>query len=102
MSRFAILLAGLSTALPSSPLDLRDRALIGVLVYSFARIGAAVAMNVDDLYIQGRRTWLHLHEKAASVTTCPPTTNSRTTSTPTSRPPVGQPVELVTVSRVSP
>ena len=42
---------------------LRDRALIGVLLFSFARIGAALSMNVEDVYGQGRRLWLRLHEK---------------------------------------
>jgi site-specific recombinase XerD len=42
---------------------LRDRALISLMVYSFARIGAAVAMKVDDVYVQNRRLWLRLHEK---------------------------------------
>jgi site-specific recombinase XerD len=34
---------------------LRDRALIGVLLYAFARVGAAVRMNVEDYYPQGKR-----------------------------------------------
>ena len=42
---------------------LRDRALIGVMAYSFARIGAVVAMDVGDYYQQGKRWWLRLHEK---------------------------------------
>lgn len=42
---------------------LRDRALIGVMVYSFARISASLATNVDDLYINGRRWWIRLKEK---------------------------------------
>ncbi|MEM9353652.1 MAG: tyrosine-type recombinase/integrase [Planctomycetota bacterium] len=42
---------------------LRDRALVGVMVYSFARVSAAVGMNVEDYYPQGRRMWLRLHEK---------------------------------------
>ncbi len=42
---------------------LRDRALIGLMVYTFARVGAAVGMKVGDLYVQGRRTWVRLHEK---------------------------------------
>ncbi len=33
----------------------RDRALIGVLVFSFARITAAVSMRVADYYTQGKR-----------------------------------------------
>ena len=42
---------------------LRDRALIGLMVYSFARIGAALSMKVEDLYVQQRRLWVRLHEK---------------------------------------
>ena len=42
---------------------LRDRALIGVLVYSFARIGAALALKVDDYFPEGKRWKLRLHEK---------------------------------------
>ncbi|WP_199556338.1 tyrosine-type recombinase/integrase [Sandaracinobacteroides hominis] len=42
---------------------LRDRALIGLMVYSFARIGAAVTMIVDDAFVQNRRLWVRLHEK---------------------------------------
>jgi integrase/recombinase XerD len=42
---------------------LRDRALIGVMVYSFARISAVVAMEVDDYFPNGKRWWVRLHEK---------------------------------------
>ncbi len=42
---------------------LRDRALIGVMLYSFARIGAVVAMNVEDFYSTGVQWRLRLHEK---------------------------------------
>ena len=42
---------------------LRDRALIGVMVYSFARISAVVAMEVEDYFPNGKRWWLRLHEK---------------------------------------
>ncbi|MBX3415935.1 MAG: tyrosine-type recombinase/integrase [Pirellulales bacterium] len=42
---------------------LRDRALIGVMVYSFARVGAVVAMDVADYFQQGKRYWFRLHEK---------------------------------------
>jgi integrase len=44
-------------------LGLWDRALIGVMVYSFARIGAVTRMNVEDYYQNGKRWWLRLHEK---------------------------------------
>ena len=46
-------------------IGLRDRALIGLMVYSFARIGAAIGMRVDDVYAQNRRLWVRLHEKGA-------------------------------------
>ena len=42
---------------------LRDRALIGLMVYTFARVGAAVSMKVEDYFVQGRRGWVRLHEK---------------------------------------
>ncbi len=42
---------------------LRDRALLGVMVYSFARVSAVVAMDAGDYYQQGKRWWLRLHEK---------------------------------------
>lgn len=42
---------------------LRDRALIGVMVYSFARVNAVISMQVKDYFTQGRRGWLRLHEK---------------------------------------
>jgi site-specific recombinase XerD len=42
---------------------LRDRALIGLKVYTFAQVGAAVGMRVGDIYVQERRTWVRLHEK---------------------------------------
>ena len=42
---------------------LRDRALIGVMTYAFARISAAVAMKVEDYYPNGKRWWVRLHEK---------------------------------------
>ena len=47
----------------TTALGLRDRALIGLMVYTFARVGAAIKMRVEDVYIQGRRTWVRLHEK---------------------------------------
>jgi len=47
----------------SSDAGLRDRALIGLMVYSFARIGAALAMRVEDVFVQNRRLWVRLHEK---------------------------------------
>ncbi len=47
----------------TTPAGLRDRALIALMVYSFARIGAALAMKVEDVFTQHRRLWVRLHEK---------------------------------------
>ncbi len=44
-------------------IGLRDRALIGAMVYSFARVGAAVTMKVGDYFQHRKRWWLRLHEK---------------------------------------
>ncbi|BDC49804.1 integrase [Bryobacterales bacterium F-183] len=37
-------------------IGLRDRALIGVMVYSFSRVSAAVSMRIED-YFQGGKRW---------------------------------------------
>jgi integrase len=47
----------------STIVGLRDRALIALLVYTFARVSAALHMNVEDYYPQGKRWWVRLHEK---------------------------------------
>ena len=44
-------------------IGLRDRAIIAAMVFTFARVGAVVAMTVEDYYVQGKRSWLRLHEK---------------------------------------
>lgn len=55
----------------TTPIGLRDRALIGLMVYTFARIGAATAMKVEDVFVQNRRLWLRLHEKGGKVIALP-------------------------------
>lgn len=50
---------------------LRDRALIAVMVYSFARVGAALGMKVEDYYSEGRRGWFRLHEKGGKLHSVP-------------------------------
>jgi site-specific recombinase XerD len=47
----------------TTPAGLRDRALISLMVYSFARIGAALGMKIEDVFTQNRRLWVRLHEK---------------------------------------
>jgi site-specific recombinase XerD len=46
-----------------SIIGLRDRALIGLMCYTFARVSAAARMNVQDYYQNGKRWWIRLHEK---------------------------------------
>jgi integrase/recombinase XerD len=53
--------------LDSIPTDsvqgLRDRALIAVMLFSFARVSAVVGMRGADFYENGRRHWFRLLEK---------------------------------------
>jgi site-specific recombinase XerD len=53
--------------LASIPVDTiagkRDKALIGLMTYSFARVGAALSMEVRDVFVQNRRLWVRLREK---------------------------------------
>lgn len=42
---------------------LRDRAVLAVMVFSFARISAVVGMDVGDYFPEGKRWRLRLHEK---------------------------------------
>jgi integrase len=41
----------------------RGKTLIGLMVFSSARIGAALAMKVEDVFVQDRRLWVRLCEK---------------------------------------
>jgi integrase len=47
----------------AEPSGLRDRTLIGVMVYSFARVSAAAMLRVEDYFEHGERAWLRIHEK---------------------------------------
>lgn len=55
----------------TTSIGLRDRALIGLMVYTFARIGAATAMRVEDVFVQNRRLWVRLHEKGGKAVSLP-------------------------------
>ena len=52
-------------------MGLRDRALIGVMTYTFARVGAVVALNVEDYYAQKKRWWLRFREKNGKINEMP-------------------------------
>lgn len=62
LTRTVTLADGTTTEVPSL-VGLRDRALIGVMTYAFARIGAVVGMRVEDYFANGKRWWVRLHEK---------------------------------------
>ncbi|PWC26737.1 tyrosine-type recombinase/integrase [Teichococcus aestuarii] len=62
------LLAAIDT---TSLIGLRDRALIGMLLYTFARVSATTAMRVSDYYPVGKRWWVRLHEKGDKEHTIP-------------------------------
>jgi len=47
----------------NSIVGLRDRALIALMCYTFARVSAMVHMRVEDYYQNGKRWWIRLHEK---------------------------------------
>lgn len=46
-----------------SIVGLRDRAIIGLMCFTFARVSAMTHMNVEDYYENGKRWWVRLHEK---------------------------------------
>jgi integrase/recombinase XerD len=54
-----------------SIVGLRDRTLIGVMVYSFARVSAVVGMAHQDYFPQGKRWMIRLHEKGGKRHTVP-------------------------------
>jgi site-specific recombinase XerD len=54
-----------------TPAGLRDRALIALMTYSFARVGAALGMRVEDVYVQNRRLWVRLREKGGKAHAMP-------------------------------
>jgi integrase len=62
ITRTVTLLDGMIKEVPCV-VGLRDRALISVMTFAFARIGAVVATCVEDYFPQGKRWWVRLHEK---------------------------------------
>ena len=44
----------------------RDRALVSVRLYSFARVSAVIGMRRQDYFRQERQGWLRLHEKGGT------------------------------------
>lgn len=48
---------------PSTPIGLRDRALLGVMVYTFGRVTAVLGLDIEDYYQVGRTMRIRLQEK---------------------------------------
>jgi site-specific recombinase XerD len=51
--------------------QLRDRAIIGVMTYTFARVSAVVGLDVGDYFRAGHRWKIRLHEKGGQRRTVP-------------------------------
>jgi len=62
------LLAGMDVA---SVVGLRDRAILAVMTYSFARVSAVVRLAVEDYFPQKKRWWLRLREKNGKLNEMP-------------------------------
>jgi site-specific recombinase XerD len=55
----------------STVVGLRDRAVIAAMTYTFARVGAVVALAVEDYFPQKKRWWLRLREKNGKLNEMP-------------------------------
>ncbi len=55
----------------SHVVGLRDRALLAVMAFSFARVSAVIGLKVEDYYPQKKRWWLRLREKNGKVNEMP-------------------------------
>ena len=56
---------------PAKPTDLRDRALIALMAYTFARIGGALSSNVGDYHMDDGVMWLNMVEKGSKEHSVP-------------------------------
>jgi len=56
---------------PAKHTDLRDRALIGLMAYTFVRIGGALSANVGDFRYDNGTMWLDMIEKGAKEHSLP-------------------------------
>lgn len=52
---------------PESLMDVRDLALFSVLAYSWARVSAVAALNIEDYYERKGARWLRFHEKRGKI-----------------------------------
>lgn len=56
---------------PAKQTDLRDKALIGLMAYTFVRIGGALSANVGDIRYDDGIMWLDMIEKGAKEHSLP-------------------------------
>ena len=61
----------------SNEVGLRDRALLGTLAYTFARIGAVMNLKVEDYFQTGKRSMIGFRRKVARRRRSPCTTHWR-------------------------
>lgn len=57
--------------MPAKETDLRDRALIGLMAYTFCRIGGALSANLGDYRYDDGEMWLDMVEKGAKAHSVP-------------------------------
>jgi integrase/recombinase XerD len=55
----------------SRVVGLCDRTVVAVMTYTFARVGAVVALAIEDYYPQKKRWWLRLREKRSKLNEMP-------------------------------
>ena len=56
---------GSDPALPCTEADLRDRALIGLMTFSFFRVSAAIGLTLRDYELRGEERWIIGQEKGS-------------------------------------
>jgi site-specific recombinase XerD len=56
---------------PTTLIGLRDRAMIAVMAYTFARISAVTSLKMEDVFHQKQHLWLRLTEKGGKVKDVP-------------------------------
>jgi integrase len=77
----------------------RDKALFGVLLYTWARVSAVVALKVESYYERKGERWLRLSEKRGKIHDVPVTRRPGKPSTSGFSPPVLDLIPLLLFSR---
>jgi integrase/recombinase XerD len=56
---------------PVSLIEFRDRALFSTMLYTWARVSAVIALQVEDYYLRKGNRWLRLKEKRGNINEVP-------------------------------